>query len=99
MSKSGSSAILIFLVNDTTYAMLPHLIKKLPWDHANDLVPLTTLAQTPLILVVSATSPYKTAQELIAAARSKPGRNQASESGKAMLRRTARTNGFKCSMT
>ena len=62
-----------FLVNDTTYAMLPHLLKKLPWDHANDLVPVTSLAQTPLILVVAAASPYKSAQELIAAARAKPG--------------------------
>src|SRR5262249_26482052 len=35
-----------FLVNDTTYAMLPHLFKKLPWDHATDLVPVTMLAQT-----------------------------------------------------
>src|SRR5512134_2756053 len=25
------------LVNDTTYAMLPHLLKKLPWDYGNDL--------------------------------------------------------------
>ena len=33
-----------FLVNDTTYAMLPSLFAKLPWDHANDLVPVTTLA-------------------------------------------------------
>lgn len=63
-----------FLVNDTTYAMLPHLLKKLPWDHATDLVPVTTLAVTPLVLVVGEASPYRTAKDLIEAARRAPGK-------------------------
>lgn len=62
-----------FLINDTTYAMLPHLLKKLPWDHASDLVPVTTIAVTPLVVVVGSNSPYKSASDLIAAARAKPG--------------------------
>ncbi len=63
-----------FLVNDTTYAMLPHLIKKLPWDHGSDLVPVTTIVDAPLVLVVGAGSPFKSAQELIDAARKSPGK-------------------------
>jgi tripartite-type tricarboxylate transporter receptor subunit TctC len=63
-----------FLVNDTTYAMLPALFAKLPWDHANDLVPVTTLATTPVVLVVAANSPFKTAQALIEHARKNPGK-------------------------
>lgn len=63
-----------FLVNDTTYAMLPSLFAKLPWDHANDLVPVTTLAVTPVVLVVAANSPFKTAQELLDFARKNPGK-------------------------
>ncbi|MBX3643001.1 MAG: tripartite tricarboxylate transporter substrate binding protein [Rubrivivax sp.] len=63
-----------FLVNDTTYAMLPSLFAKLPWDYANDLVPVTTLAVTPVVLVVPANSPFKTAQELIDYARKNPGK-------------------------
>jgi sugar lactone lactonase YvrE len=31
--------------------MLPSLFAKLPWDHANDLVPVTTLAVTPVVLL------------------------------------------------
>ncbi|OUM02662.1 Bug family tripartite tricarboxylate transporter substrate binding protein [Variovorax sp. JS1663] len=61
-----------FLINDTTYAMLPHLFKKLPWDHASGLVPVTTIVDAPLVLVVGAGSPYKTAQELVEAARKSP---------------------------
>ena len=63
-----------FLINDTTYAMLPSLFAKLPWDHANDLIPVTTLSVTPVVLVVAANSPFKTAQELIEFARKNPGK-------------------------
>ena len=63
-----------FQINDTTYAMLPHLFKKLPWDHANDLVPVTTLAVTPLVVVVGANAPYKTAKEFLDFARKNPGK-------------------------
>ncbi|MEJ8857652.1 tripartite tricarboxylate transporter substrate binding protein [Variovorax robiniae] len=61
-----------FLVNDTTYAMLPHLYKKMPWDHATGLVPVTNIVDTPLALVVGAASPYKTVEQLIDAARKSP---------------------------
>jgi tripartite-type tricarboxylate transporter receptor subunit TctC len=63
-----------FQVNDTTYAMLPHLFKKLPWDHANDLIPVTTLAVTPLVVVVGTNAPYKSAKEFIDFARKNPGK-------------------------
>jgi tripartite-type tricarboxylate transporter receptor subunit TctC len=63
-----------FLVNDTTYAMLPSLFAKLPWDHAHDFTPVTTLAVTPVVLVVPANSPFKTAQDLFEHARKNPGK-------------------------
>lgn len=61
------------LTNDTTYAMLPAIFKKLPWDHASDLSPVTTLAIAPVVLVVPAQSPFKTVADLIAHAKSHPG--------------------------
>ena len=61
-----------FQVNDTTYAMLPHLLQKLPWDHDKDLVPVTTLALTPLVVLVGANAPYKTALAFIDFARKNP---------------------------
>ena len=63
-----------FQVNDTTYAMLPHLFQKLPWDHDKDLIPVTTLAVTPLVVVVGTNAPYKTAQSFIDFARNNPGK-------------------------
>lgn len=63
-----------FLVNDTAYTMLPALFAKLPWDHTTDLVPVTTLLQTPVILVVPSGSPFKTLQDFLAHARKQPGK-------------------------
>jgi tripartite-type tricarboxylate transporter receptor subunit TctC len=62
------------LANDTSYAMVPSLFKTLPWDHANDLVPVTTILTTPVVLVVPAASPFKTAQELVEFAKKNPGK-------------------------
>jgi tripartite-type tricarboxylate transporter receptor subunit TctC len=62
------------LTNDTTYAMLPSLFAKLPWDHANGLVPVTTIAQTPVVLVVGAGSPFKTLQDLVTYAQKNPAK-------------------------
>ncbi len=62
------------LTNDTAYTMLPALFSRLPWDHAHDLVPVTTLVQTPVVLVVPTASPFKTVQELVAYARANPGK-------------------------
>jgi len=62
------------LTNDTTYAMLPSLFSKLPWSHADGLVPVTTILQTPVVLVVASNSPYKTLQELVSFAQKNPGK-------------------------
>jgi tripartite-type tricarboxylate transporter receptor subunit TctC len=62
------------LSNDTAYAMLPALFAKLPWDHAHDLVPVTTILQTPVVLVVPVGSPFKTLAELRSYAQAHPGK-------------------------
>ncbi len=63
-----------FLANDTTYAMLPWLFKSLPWDHGNDLVPVTTLLRSPVVLAVPADSRFGSLRELVDAARAGPGK-------------------------
>ncbi len=62
------------LANDTSYAMVPALFRTLPWDHANDIVPVTTILTTPVVLVVPAASPFKTGRELIDFAKKNPGK-------------------------
>jgi len=63
-----------FLVTDTTYAMLPLMYTKLPWNHEEDLVHITNIIETPVIAIVPEKSPFQTLQALIAYARANPGK-------------------------
>ncbi|HEY9067146.1 MAG TPA: tripartite tricarboxylate transporter substrate binding protein [Burkholderiaceae bacterium] len=55
--------------NDTTYALLPHIFKKLPFDHDKDLLPVSAFVFAPMGVVVKADSKFKTLGDLIAAAK------------------------------
>jgi tripartite-type tricarboxylate transporter receptor subunit TctC len=60
---------------DSAFVTNPGLFKeKLPYDTRKDFVPVSLLSRTQLVLVVHPSSPYKTAQELIAAAKASPGK-------------------------
>ena len=51
----------------------PALYKKMPFDTKKDLLPITNVAQGPMLVVVQDGVPYKTLKDLIAAAKAKPG--------------------------
>lgn len=51
----------------------PVLYKQMPYDVKRDLLPITMFAASPLVLVVSATSSFKSARDFVDAARAKPG--------------------------
>lgn len=58
--------------NDTTFALLPHIFRKLPFDHERDLVPVGAYVFAPMGVVVKADAKYRTLGDLIAAARAQP---------------------------
>lgn len=60
------------LANDTTYSLLPHIFKSLPFNYANDLVPVSAYVFAPMGLVVNANTKYKTLTELTAQAKATP---------------------------
>lgn len=62
------------VANDTTYALLPHIFKKLPFDHAHDLLPVSAFVFAPMSVVVKADSRYKTLADLLAAAKAEPNK-------------------------
>ena len=51
----------------------PSLYTKLPYDVLRDLVPVAPLAATPMVLVVHPSMPVRTAKDLVALARARPG--------------------------
>jgi tripartite-type tricarboxylate transporter receptor subunit TctC len=62
------------VANDTTYSLLPHIFKKLPFDYGTDLVPVGAYVFAPMGLVVNANSKFKTLRDLVIEAKSQPNK-------------------------
>ncbi len=62
------------MANDTTYSILPQVFRKLPWDHAQDLVPVAGFNFAPTAVVVPAGSPFKTLADMVAYSQAHPGK-------------------------
>jgi tripartite-type tricarboxylate transporter receptor subunit TctC len=86
LNKAGASGIIgaasvaqaapdgyTVLYDATPLSINPHL-QKMPFDPEKDLVPVTMVAVTPMLVVVPKNSPYNTLQDLIAAAKKAPGK-------------------------
>lgn len=69
-SAPDGYTLLMCFVN---FAIFPSLYKKLPFDPVSDFAPVTTLAATPLVLVVHPSLPAKSVRQLIALAKARPG--------------------------
>lgn len=86
LNKAGASGVigaqavaqaapdgLTVLYDATPFSINPHL-QKLPYDADKDLIPVTQVAVTPMLLTVPKNSPYASAADLLKAARSAPGK-------------------------
>lgn len=62
------------LAMDNTYAMLPYLFQRLPFDHANAFRPVTVSAFSPVMIAVHRDAPWRDLASLIAAAKREPER-------------------------
>jgi len=51
----------------------PSLYKRMPFDTKKDLMPITNVAQGPMLVVVQDGSPHRSLKDLVAAAKAKPG--------------------------
>ena len=61
------------LVNSSAHAVNPAIYAKLPYDTLKSFVDVAPLSVQPNVLVVNATSPFKTMMELVHSARAHPG--------------------------
>ena len=64
----------LLMANVGTNAINPALYKKLPYDPINAFAPVSLLGMAPNILVVPAATPVSTVAELVALAKSRPGK-------------------------
>jgi tripartite-type tricarboxylate transporter receptor subunit TctC len=73
IAKAKPDGYTIGMGNLGPLTIFPSLYKQMPYSVKDDLIPISMFAASPLVLVVGGNSPIKTAQELIDAAKAKPG--------------------------
>ncbi|CAN1531254.1 PBP2_Bug27 domain containing protein [Burkholderiaceae bacterium] len=61
------------MIHSSSHTVSPSTFAKLPFDTVNDFAGVTPISSTPNVLVISPTKNIKTLQELLTAARAKPG--------------------------
>ena len=73
VAKSPPDGYTLLLGTVASHAINPALQPKMPYDADKDFVPVILLGSISNVLLVGAGQPYKSAKELIAAAKAKPG--------------------------
>lgn len=79
-AKAAPDGHTLLLATNTGQAVAPHLLK-LKFDPLKDLQPLGLVAVMPNVLVVSATSPYRSVADLVKAMADRPGELKYASSG------------------
>ncbi|WP_093165750.1 tripartite tricarboxylate transporter substrate binding protein [Variovorax sp. YR216] len=72
VAKAPPDGYTLLLSGSTSFTVNPALRAKLPYEPVRDLAPIAIVARTPLVLVVAQNAPWKTVDQLVAAARAKP---------------------------
>lgn len=73
-ARSTPDGLTLFVTTNTTQAANPFLYKQLPYDPIKDFVPIGRIANTPALLVAHPSLPANNLSELIALAKSRPGK-------------------------
>lgn len=74
VAKATPDGYTLLLAAASAVTANPYLYKKLPYDANKDLVPIARMSVVPIVVTVPATSPYRSLDALMAAARSQPGK-------------------------
>jgi len=80
-AKSAPDGYTLFMANNSTNGSNPALYPKLPYDAVNDFAPISFVASVPYVLVVESALPVKDVRELIALAKSQPGKMNYASAG------------------
>jgi len=73
-ARSAPDGYTLFMANNSTHGSNPAVYAKLPYDAVADFAPISFVASVPYVLVVEPSLPVKSVQELIAFAKSRPGK-------------------------
>jgi tripartite-type tricarboxylate transporter receptor subunit TctC len=73
-ARSAPDGYTIMMSSVATHAMAPQLYANPGYDPVKDFAPITLLATTPVMMIVSASLPYKSLQDVVNAAKAQPGK-------------------------
>jgi tripartite-type tricarboxylate transporter receptor subunit TctC len=73
VAKASNDGYTLLLATSSTHSIGPVLNTKMPYDAVKDFASVGIVATAPSVLVVGASSPFKTAKELMSAVKAKPG--------------------------
>jgi tripartite-type tricarboxylate transporter receptor subunit TctC len=81
VTKSAPDGHTLLITSSAPIVINPSLYKKMPFDPAKDLAPITNLIRVPLVLAAHPSVPAKNLQELIAHIKSQQGKFQYASAG------------------
>src|ERR1700694_1055599 len=73
-ARAAPDGYTLFFPSGSVVTANQHIYAKLNYDPEKDFVPVTNVVSGPQVLVVPASSPYKTVKQLIDAAKASPGK-------------------------
>lgn len=73
VAKARPDGYTIGMGQTANLAINPALIPRMPFDAAKDFVPVALVAQLPTVMVVRADAPWKSVDDMVKAAKAKPG--------------------------
>ncbi len=73
-ARAAPDGYTLFFPSGSVVTANQHIYAKMAYDPEKDFVPVTNVVSGPQVLVVNASSTYKSVKELIAAAKAQPGR-------------------------
>jgi len=73
-ARAAPDGYTLFFPSGSVVTANQHIYAKMNYDPEKDFVPVTNVVSGPQVLVVNASSPYKTVKQLIDAAKAQPGR-------------------------
>ena len=80
-ARSAPDGYTLFMANNSTHGSNPALYPRLPYDAVKDFAPITLVATVPYVLVVDPALPVNSVDQLIALAKSKPGKMNYASAG------------------
>ena len=94
VAKAAPDGYTLLLAVASAVAANPYMFKSLPYDANKDLLPIARMSVVPIVVTVPATSPYRSLDALLAAARAHPGKLSYGTSTSGYKVMTAAINGL-----